>query len=182
MAVPLEEFLDNQYDAQLAPAAEQRFEINDADKADWAVRKIRRYQKNIDEAKITAQTQIERINQWLASVSEENQKQIDFFKGMLAPYAMTQLAGQKKRSLKLPSGTIGLRSLPVQFEKDDDVLLEWVKANLPGYVAVKESVVWGELKKTVTVVDGKVLTEDGEIIPGVTATEPSDVFYVKGDE
>lgn len=178
--IPLAEYLDNQYEAPISE--DQRFVVDTVDKADWAVRKINRYRAEIEKAKAEATNQTEKINKWLAAVTEENQRQVDFFQSLLAPFADQRLTGEKKRSVKLPSGTIGFRKAGPKFEQDDKLLLPWAKSNTPDLVETVETVKWDELKKTITVKDGKAISPDGEIIPGITATERPDTFYVKGDE
>jgi phage host-nuclease inhibitor protein Gam len=177
--IPLSEYLESQYEA----TPDQRFMIDSIDKAEWAVKKIGKYRGNIDQAKTEAQAQIDKINTWLAAVTEENQKQIEFFTGMLAPFADEQLADAKKKSLKLPSGVIGFRKNQPKVEYDESVLLPWCKDNAKDFVKTKETVLWGEFNKTLTVADDKALTTDGEIIPGIVAAEQPDTFYVKsGDD
>ena len=67
-----------------------------------------------------------------------------------------------------------------EFTKDDDALLEFLKANhLDDYVQVKETPLWGELKKVVKVVGNVVIAEDGQIVDGVKVQERGPIFEVE---
>ena len=65
------------------------------------------------------------------------------------------------------------------FDRDNAVLLPWLKANRPELVKVEESPNWAELKKAVKVVGDCVVTDDGEMVPGVKVTEQEDDFDVE---
>lgn len=49
---------------------------------------------------------------------------------------------------------------------------------LNNFVKVKETADWVKLKKQVKVINNKVITEDGEIIEGVTVIEKPNQFIV----
>lgn len=141
-------------------------------------------------AKIKKEAAIQKIDSWLAEGVEVLQKRIDEKKAMIQPIIERQLEGKKKKSIKLPSGTVGFKKSDAKFtidgEKVDgksEQLLELVKEHsLNEYIVVKESVDWKGLKKTLKVVsDGLVVTEDGEIMRNLEAEPEVDVFYVKGN-
>lgn len=178
----LEEFLDQENDQVLVQQKEQ-FRIDTVEKADWAVRKIAKYQEEIKKDQADAQAIIDKTKQWLASRTKEHQDQIDFFQEMLRPFAMQQLAeSKKKKSCKVPSGTLGFRASSDNYEKNDDDLLIWAQVSAPDYVEQKPSLKWGELKKSCKTANGKLITADGEIVPGVKVVSQPDVFYVKVNE
>ena len=58
-------------------------------------------------------------------------------------------------------------------------MIPWLKTNDPNYVKVKEDVDWAGLKKKLIYVDGHMATEDGEIVPGITAVKRPDKFAVE---
>ncbi len=73
---------------------------------------------------------------------------------------------------RLPSGEIIKKYPSPEFRRDNDKLLDWIKANnMNEYIEVKEAPKWGELKKTIQVVGNQVVTEDGEIVEGVEVVE-----------
>lgn len=179
------EFVDKQVPIQ------ENFVIDSDDRANWALGKIAQYQKAIQEANDFYADQKSKLDEWLEEATRENKSQIEYFESMLLPYADKKLDGSKKRSFKLPKGTIGFRKGTVKYFMDgqtisgsDEKLTKWAKLNAPDYIKVKESTDWAELKKELVVSkSGKVLASDGQIIPGMEATQSPDTFYAKvGDK
>ncbi len=183
LAEKLEEYLDEQNGV----TEHQGFVIDTMDRADWAVRKIGVYQQKIDEIQALAESRIKQIQDWAEKETQGNLQQIAFFETLLMPFAEQQLQGSKKRSFNLPSGTVGFRKASTKFYIDgesvsgkNEKLTKWVKENSKEFLVVKEETNWTELKKTLQAVNGKAVTADGEIIPGVVTDSPPDTFYVKG--
>lgn len=184
LAENLDDFLDLPFDEQ---EPKPQFVIDNADRADWAIRKILKSQSKIDEAKYVAKQRIEQVKQWEAGIIEEQERSIEFFQAKLKPYAEAQLAGGKSKTLKLPSGNISFKSVDAEFfsggekiKAENEKLIEYVKSAAPDYLKVEETVRWGELKKTLTVTaNGQVITEDGEILEFITAQELPDSISVK---
>ena len=86
-----------------------------------------------------------------------------------------------QESYELPSGKLRLKYPKEKFKIDDSKLLEWLKDNaMIEYIDTKISPKWGEFKKTVAVVGNKVVTEEGQVVEGVTVemTEPEFVVEV----
>lgn len=70
-------------------------------------------------------------------------------------------------------------------DKTNADFVAMVKKSAPEYVETKESVKWGDLKKTLTFADGgKVISADGEVLTEMAWTQPEPTFYanVKGGE
>ena len=155
------------------------FIVDNLDKAEWAVRKIASYEAVKREAEDLAKKRIDQIKTWLENEKATNDKQIEYLSELVRPFAEDKLKDAKKRSLKLPCGTIGFRKAQPKFDFDNDKLLPWAKENAPEQVETKENVKWGELKKTLAFEQGKAITKDGEVVPGVMVAEQPDNFYVQ---
>lgn len=140
--------------------------------------KIGQAQQQIEEAESVAERQIERIQSWLALAKHEQQETIDHMTSLLRPFAEERLHGSRKRSIKLPNGSIGFRSAQPKFVRDELVPLAWAKVNIPDVVATSEQVAWSELKKRLIVRNYAAVSEDGEIIPGVRVEQQGQSFYV----
>jgi len=170
---------DNEVEGQEKESS--RFVIDTIDKANWALRKIAQYEEKKKAAQDQADAEIRRIAVWLKDRSEDAERQIAYFQYMLRPFAAAALEGEKKRSLTLPTGTMGFRAGQPHFDVNDTELLEYVKVSAPEYVKVRESVDWARFKKEMNLqpCNGKAVTKDGEIIPGIAASEAEDTFYVK---
>ena len=89
-------------------------------------------------------------------------------------------ASKTQKSYELPSGKLVLKKQEPKYETEDEKLVPWLKANRPELVKIKESSDWANLKKELAVSpDGTAMvTEDGEIVPGITVTQREDKFSV----
>ena len=85
-----------------------------------------------------------------------------------------------QKTYDLPSGKLVLKHQEPKYDTKDEELVPWLKANRPELVKTKESSDWANLKKELKVSpDGTAMvTEDGEIVPGVTVTQREDKFTV----
>lgn len=165
---------------------ERGFEVTDDIKAEWCLKKIQ--EANAEMAK------------WVRFYDEQIRKAKDraafrvaYLEHLLRPYfdSVPKKETKTQASYQLPSGKLVMKAQKPEWAHDDTQLLPWVKNNLPGYVKVKESVDWMELKKELSLVelqagDGTigytVVNADGEIVPGVTAVERDPVFKVEVKE
>ena len=160
---------------------EEQFVINDDGKAEWALNKIA-------EEKVEMQRMINVANSMIIKYQEKievYQKQFEsktaFLKEQLRQYFETvpHKTTKTQETYKLPSGTLKLKKQNPEYIRDEEKLLIWAKVNKPEHVKVKESVNWAELKKELKFVDDKALTEDGEIVDGVIASERPSVFDIE---
>lgn len=85
-----------------------------------------------------------------------------------------------QKTYDLPSGKLVLKHQEPKYDTKDEELVPWLKANRPELVKIKESSDWANLKKELKVSpDGTAMvTEDGEIVPGITVTQREDKFTV----
>ena len=111
----------------------------------------------------------------------------------LRPYFdMVPTTGKKILSYDMPGGTLKLAKQDPEYEVNDDELVPWLEANkMADFVKITKEAKWGDFKetlkdekkkiRTVAAEDGtlQVVTEDGEIVPGVTAKIREDKFTIK---
>ena len=87
-----------------------------------------------------------------------------------------------RRTYELPGGTMILAHREPKYTVADEETVPWLEANGLDQMIKKEAA-WGKIKKELKVkvsTDGtRVITEDGEIIPGITVTPQEDEFSVK---
>ena len=111
----------------------------------------------------------------------------------LRPYMdMVPTTGKKILSYDMPGGTLKLAQQDPEYSVNDEELVPWLEAN--GYadmVVVEKKARWGDFKetlkdekkkiRTVEAEDGtlRVVTADGEIVPGITATVREAKFSIK---
>ena len=184
MSEVLDIFEENTTEQAEAPARE-RFEVDNDMKAEWVLSKIRRIREaqSKEQAELTRQMQF--YKDQMALVDKQADNEVAWFESMLHPYFADRMEGgftkQTKTQItyKLPTGKMTLKKQNPKYERNDAELLPWLKANRPDLVKVEESPNWGELKKAVKVMGDCVVTEDGEIVPGVKVTEQEDRFEVE---
>ena len=67
-----------------------------------------------------------------------------------------------------------------EYKRDDKTIIAWLKEKFGGrFVKTTESVDWAGLKDATGVFEGAIVTEDGEIVPGVEVIERPAKFEVK---
>ena len=185
---PLAEYLLGAYScpegAETGEPEKAQFVIDSLDKASWALRKIAQMQEKKAAAIEQADIEFRRVSAWRDEQVAAHDKQIAFFEFLLRPFAEQSLDGEKKRSLKLPAGTMGFRAGQPHYDVNEPELLAYVKASAPEFLKIKESVDWPRFKKDMGLrVDGnRAVTKEGEIIPGIVASEGEDTFFVKVGE
>lgn len=149
---------------------------NDQD-AEWLIDKVN--EELIEKARFKESiiNKIELLQEKLKKVEEEEQFIIERRNSYLIEYFETIPEKFKKKTktqekYRLPSGSIIKKYPKPEFKRNNDKLLNWIKANnMNEYIEVKEAPKWGELKKTIQVVGNQVVTEDGEIVEGVEVVE-----------
>lgn len=163
----------------------ERFTVDNDMKAEWVLNKIRHIRadqkKEIDEIKRQMKFYEDRI----AAVDKCADEDVAWFESMLTPYFAERMesgfakATKTQTTYKLPTGKLVLKHQAPEYERKDEELLPWLKANRPDLVKVTESPNWAELKKTVKINGDSVVTDDGEVVPGVKVIEREDEFKVE---
>ena len=151
------------------------FVIDSDAKALWALKKIKEAREDRDfwlswykqkEKEITEQTDFDTMN----------------LERMLADYFATvpHKSTKTQESYTLPGGKLILKKQNPEYTRDDSTVIEWLKANkMPQFVKIEEKLDWAGLKAATAVFEGNVVTEDGEIIPGITVTDREAKFVVE---
>lgn len=141
----------------------------------WAIRKIKEaradrdawvkwYEKKIKE--ITEQTDFDTMN----------------LERMLAEYfaSVPHKKTKTQESYQLPEGKLVLKTQNPEFKRDDKTVIDWLKQNkMTDFVKVKEELNWSDLKAKTSVFEGQIVTEDGEIVPGIEVIERDAKFIVE---
>lgn len=134
----------------------------------------------------------ELINQELERVQKEYEAyktkelnridgQIRYFSGLLESYATKELQNSKKRSIKLPHGTLSIKKQQDKYDYDEDAILECLKKNKQDkFIKVQtvETVNKKDLKKEGFSHNGKLYLDNIEV-KGVVITAQPDKFEVK---
>lgn len=163
----------------------ERFTVDNDMKAEWCLSKIRKVRADQKREKDELLRQMQFYQDQMAIIDKQADEEVSFFESMLVPYFSERMESgftkstKTQTTYKLPTGKLILKKQGPTYDRKNDVLLPWLKANRPELVKVEESPNWAELKKTVTVVGDSVVTADGEVVPGVKVTEQEDEFKVE---
>lgn len=168
----------------LAPETEEKdtFVIDNDNKAEWALTVIKAEKADRDRLISVCEQKIQEYQEKIEQFKKQYESRTSYLISCLNQYFQTvpHKTTKTQETYKLPSGTLKLKLPGVEYQRDDTKLVEWLKSSgLNDFIQIKESPKWAELKKTVTVNGDKVLTEDGEIVEGVTVVEKPAVFEVE---
>lgn len=158
--------------------------IDSQEKANYFLKLILNLRKDKEEINALCDTEIAKTTQRVNAFREERLativKQEQYYESLLKNYTEHMVSNQKRKSIPLPYGTIGLKKQQPKWEYDDETLLEWMKQHNPDLVKEKTtfSVDKSTLKKTVELDDDNVPKINGEELPGVTITPQPDKFNI----
>ena len=153
----------------------EHFKVEDDQTAEWCLTQIRNAQKEKQKWK-------EFYDDRYRKVCEACDLTIANMESLLQTYFenVPHKVTPTQENYTLPSGKLVFKRQEAEFEKDEDQVIGWLKQNNgEAYIKTKESLDWGNLKKTLTVTGETVSDENGEIIPGIKAIERPDIFKVE---
>ena len=120
--------------------------------------------------------------------TREQREEIATLTEQLRRFAAERVS-DKKRSVKLPSGTLAFRKVQPKFYFDNaeinatnERLIQFVKQSAPDFLKVKtvESADWANFKKQLVIEgDSAYIKDTGEYIDGLTVQQFPDEFNVK---
>lgn len=157
---------------------ESEFVVTDDQLAEWCVKKIREAQQNVAKWRAHYDQQMQRIE-------NEANSTIEYMSAKLEAYFDTVPHKESKtqQSYKLPGAKLVRKHQQPKFEIDDATTVAWLEENKRyDLVKIAKSADWAALKKITTVNGESVVTEDGEIVPGIKATQREDVFKIETEE
>jgi hypothetical protein len=130
---PITTTVDAEVDIEVLKTVPKQFAITDESTANWLVRKI-----------ISARRYAERVKQWAEQeqrrAAREEQTLMFLFGRQLEGWAKAEIEKlHNKKSLPLPAGTVGFRTIAPKLVVDDEhAVLRWAKENCPQAVVVVE--------------------------------------------
>lgn len=170
-----------QEEAQAEERDWQGFVIDSPSKANWAVAIIKEARRRRDDFKSAAQDKI----QWIQKGMEESDKRCEnetaYLLSALGQYIETVPAKKTKtqKVFILPDGKLKKKFPSTVFKADEEKLLKYLEGE-EEYIKVTKKPEWGEFKKLLQLVDGKVVrTDTGEIVEGVLLEEKPATFDVE---
>ena len=182
------------------PKVREPFVVDNDMKAEWCLKKIRKVQQDAESEIAELQRQMEFYANEIEMIRQDADEDVEFFKGILRNYFSSRVdegfakASKTQTVYKLPSGKlIQKKQEPIFDYKDrqDDVIKFLEDGNNEQFIKVKKELKWSDFKKTlpkdeqgniktITTEDGiRLVTSDGEIVPGISVTMRDDKFEVE---
>lgn len=157
------------------------FSICDDRGAEYALRRIRETQAEVDKFKEYYDEQIRKM-----------QERADGIKGFYTKHlyhyfeTVPHKATKTQESYELPSAKLVWKQQNPEYVRDDEKVIDWLKkSDCAEFVKIKESLDWAGLKKQVVVSNGEcVMADTGEVVPGIEVVEREpkfDIAFKKGD-
>lgn len=173
-------------DIQSFTSEDSSFKITDLDSLNWAFRKLSVLKAKEEEFKQFADKEINRIMSWLESELSTIESSKKYFEVKIQEYHMNMLENDPKaKTISTPYGKTKARKSAATVEaKDKEALLQYaIENNMDDYL--KTELKWGEMKKSLQIAEiaGEkvVISEDGEIVPGVSVKPESITYSVDVD-
>lgn len=159
----------------------EQFVIDNDYKAEWALKQIKEHQAERDRLVNVCELAIQEYEAKIESYKKQCDYEVSGLINMLAQYFNSVEPKETKTQLnyKLPSGKLQFTKPKEDFEKNEETLLKYLKENqLNDYIKTEERPVWGEFKKTLSVIEGKAIDADGQVVEGITVVEKPGEFKV----
>lgn len=179
--------IETEEEAAWEEAAQQEeetgFKIDSPNLADWAFKKIKKLNQEIQDKKDFAQREKDKIDAWLKKETTPDHDSINFFENHLIQYYKQLRAENPKAKLTTPNGKVTSRKSQPKWEFKDDAVIEYLKNSAPDHLETKYSYNKTALKKELEIVNetksSKVFDKNGELIEGITVTPQEPSYSVK---
>jgi hypothetical protein len=144
------------------PAA---FTVRDRASANWIVRKIAESRAYAEQVRAWADLELRRA-------AREEAFFLRRFGAELEAWARVEIESSRRKSLKLPAGTVSFRTEPIRLEVHDErKLILWCRRHLPDAVRVQTSVLRSAVKEH--------LMQTGECPDGAQPCGGGERFYIR---
>jgi sulfur carrier protein ThiS len=166
--------------------SKEMFKVNDLDSLNWVFRKVSALKAKEKEIQKLANVERDRINRWETNELRPLKNSLEFFEMLVAEYHQKVLEEDPRaKTISTPYGKSKTRKSKETTDKQDEkILLEHVLES-EMYDFVKQSLSWGDFKKTLKIVDvsgEKVVVDiNGQIVPGVTVKPESIKYTIEVD-
>lgn len=183
----LQEYLNDQEAIALDINESNEYLINDKSQADYFIKLSKQCENDINDIKEYIEAEKERYLQLLENYMIDQimavEKRKQFYDDALEAYIHRELDGTKKRSIKLPHGTLSLKKQQPHYTYEDEDIIDWAKEMYPDIVKTtipepKVSIDKKKLKEHGEIIDG-LLYIDGLQVPGVQVEIKDDAFSIK---
>nr|WP_317357297.1 host-nuclease inhibitor Gam family protein [uncultured Tyzzerella sp.] len=166
----LEEFLENEQTEENTEKKEkesQSFKVTDLLSANWCFKKLKVLENKKKQIEEYAELEIKRIEDYLQKEQKQINEDAEYFKFLLQQFVEEQQEVDPKFKLSTVDGTASFGKPQQKIKYEDNVMLEFCKNNnLDEFVNVVtvEKLKKKEFNNYLNVVEGNVVTMDGEVL------------------
>lgn len=176
--------MDVLFEMELQEAVEvsetqERFKIDNLEAANWVFRKLAAIERKRKEIQELANKEIERIKAWQEREERSLDNSKEFFEGLLTEYFAREREKDPKFKISTPYGKVSARKQQPKWNYDDEKLVNWLLQNDKELVRTKYEPDKNGIKKKYKVIGTNVVTEDGEIVEGITVEERPEKIEIK---
>lgn len=164
---------------------DETFVIDNDQKADWALRKIREAREELERLKELAEAEIAELEQKIKDEQEASERRCSYLKAALELYfdGVEHKRTKTQESYKLLHGSLVRKAGGIDYQRDDDKLTDWMQEHdYDDMVTTKVSPQWGNFKRLLSAdPETGVVTvaATGEVVDGLKAVQKPDTFDVK---
>lgn len=162
------------------------FRVVNDQTAEWAVKAIKASMDERDRLVSVCEAEISRLQYEIAEANKRFDNETAFLKDQLYGYFLDCKRKDTKtqQSYRLPSGKLVFTKPKPDYERDPDKLVDWlVKQGRDDLVKFSYEPKWADTKAMIAYVDGEyAVTEDGEIIDGITVVMRPGHFDIKMED
>lgn len=159
---------------------EEKWSIKDDKAADWAVKKIKEEFAEYERIKSLADAQIAELKEKLETEERRYENNTKYLRYKLQEYfqKVPKKVAKTKESYRLLNGSLVLKKGTLEYQRDEELLVSYLKETNQ-FKYLKESSTWGDFKKNLEIVDGKVIDKTtGEVLEFIKVSEKPDKFEV----
>ncbi len=161
--------------------------IDSMQKANYFLKLVSNIKEDIDSINMLCDGEIEKtiekVNIYRDSQIKPLANQMEYYEKLLKNFAEKELEDSKKRSVKLPYGTLSMKKQQPKWDYGDEKeLIEWLKENeLKSVINEKitHSIDKKSLKDAVMISPDNNVILDGKVLPGVQVIDQEDKFIIK---
>lgn len=165
------------------PEQRERWRIDGDNTATWALRKLAAIQAERDRIKLLHQAEVSRLDAWAADADRALSHDADFFTARLTEYRLEleQANPDLPKTYKLPAGSLARRAgRESTYIGDEAEFIAWATVNCPDALRVTAKVApLAKWERTTTDGEVRVVSPDGELVPGVRIIRGDDRIEVR---
>lgn len=168
-----------QPDRQPDRQSDQPFTIASDEQATWAMRKLKAIRDKQAEIQSIADNEIRRVQEWADAQIGGLTGDGEFFENLLITYGQ-QERRKGRKVISTPYGFVKSRAGSKKTIIDENQFIPWAQQHAPELVKISQIPQKSEILRTCkTTDDGAVITDEGEIVPGVAIITGATTYRIE---